>query len=101
MEITKEALAAARTNEARAVLWEKALNAGLILTFRTNDGAVLTAGPNHTATGTGPAFSVYREQGEYRWRGAWEGDAYQMAHRIVSHVGRKSPVRVVQGRPAK
>lgn len=90
--------AKARTNEAKAQLWESLLERGAILTFEGAGGAVITAGPNHTATGTGPAFSLYREQGDTKWRGSWEGSAWGIALRIVDHVGRKAPIKISQGR---
>lgn len=81
--------------DAKAALWERVLLDGGIMTFHCADGAVLTAGPNRTATGTGPAFSCYRESGSPQWRGSWFGGARAVALRIVQHAGRLSPVAVV------
>jgi hypothetical protein len=92
-------LAAVQNNQdAKARLWRALLERGCILTFEGAQGAVVTAGPNRTATGTGPAFSLYRDGGAQRWRGAWFGSAWATALLIVEHAGRKRPVRIVERR---
>lgn len=82
------------TNTARARLWLSLLARGAILTFRGNDGSVITAGPHQTATGVPPHFSLYREGGGLKYRGAWFESVWAIALRIIENVGRRAPVRI-------
>lgn len=83
--------AAARTNDARAVLLRDALEAGCTITYNTSRG-VIVAGPVQTAVGD-PIFGVRRY--DRRWgldettRTPWAA-----AVRLVEVVGRRAPTAV-------
>jgi hypothetical protein len=84
---------ARNTLDGKAHVWKSLLKAGAILTFKCNDGAMLTAGPNHHAVAySAPEFAIHRYGG--KWAGDWEGSAWGMAVEITRQVGRVKPVRI-------
>jgi hypothetical protein len=92
-EIQAEIDVSRATNDARALLWRDLLDRGLILSFRVAGGAIVTAGPHHEATGR-IRWSMYREEGDPKWRGSWIGSSWSIALLIVEHAGRKRPYKV-------
>ena len=97
-QIDRITQATVRSNEARALLWRDLLQEGLIMFFRAPGGAVITVGPNKTATGDGPRFALYRDGGDRRFRGAsFCTTPWAMAMEIIDNVGRARPYRVTNG----
>jgi hypothetical protein len=84
------------TNDARALFWRDLINEGHVLTFRhEGTGRTFTAGPYQAATGGYRQYAML-------WSGAiprnmrdWFGmQAWDIALRIIQHVGRQRPVMV-------
>jgi hypothetical protein len=83
-------------NDARALFWRDLMNEGHILTFKHEPThSVFTAGKYQTATGGYKQFALL-------WSGAiprnmrdWHGlQAWDIALRIIQHVGRQRPVMI-------
>lgn len=80
------------TLDARAALWRKAMEQGVILTFATS-GGVLTCGRYQAAVGP-CGFAAFRY-----WRGrevaSFEGrSAWSVALWVIENIGRRRPVRI-------
>lgn len=79
----------------RARLWADALDLGAILSFNGAGGAVIVAGPNIVSVGP-HGFAMHRYGGDTIWRGSWTSrTSWGTAIRIIEHVGRVRPFRVV------
>lgn len=90
---TDEAASGKRaTNEARALLWRSMLDRGCTLTFKANDGGIITAGPYQSAVP-----ERRREYAMFRYGGHMAREhhdsAWGIALRIVENVGRKKPIK--------
>lgn len=95
-EATRQIEASRATNDLRVLLWTDVLELGVILTFRGAGGSVITVGPNKTAVPTRERFALYREEGDKRWReSVYFASARAAAFRIIEHVGRARPYKVV------
>lgn len=86
----------------RARLWADALELGAILSFNGAGGAVIVAGPDIRAVPSQggiariQGFAMHRYGGDAIWRGSWESrSAWETALRVVEHVGRVRPFRIV------